>query len=62
MDPLELRRKRAGLIEQMRALISKADEEKRDLSGEEEESFKKMEEDVRKYDGQIKREEVLRSL
>lgn len=62
MDPLELRRKRAGLIEQMRALISKADEEKRDLSGEEEESFKKMEEDVRKYDGQIKREEGLRSL
>lgn len=62
MDPLELRRKRAGLIQQMRALISKADEEKRDLSGEEEESFKKMEEDVRKYDGQIKREEGLRSL
>lgn len=62
MDPLELRRKRAGLIEQMRALIDKADEEKRDLSGEEEESYQKLEEDVRRLDGQIKREEALRSL
>ncbi|MDY6796965.1 MAG: phage major capsid protein [Actinomycetota bacterium] len=62
MDPIELRRKRAGLIKQMRDMIDKAEEEKRDLSGEEDESYKKIEEDVRKLDGEIKREETLRSL
>jgi len=62
MDPLESRRKRAALVGEMRALIEKAETEKRNLSGEEEGSYKKMEEDVRDLGVEIKREESLRGL
>lgn len=62
MDPLELRRKRASVIEQMRALINKAESERRDLSSDEARRYKDMEDQVRSLDGQIKREEGLRGL
>jgi HK97 family phage major capsid protein len=62
MNPLELRRKRAGIIEQMRALINTAQNAGRGLTSSEESRYKDMEAEVKRLDGDIQREEGLRSL
>jgi len=62
MDPKELRRKRAALIGDMRAMLDSAEAEKRDLTGEEDESYRRMQEDVRKLGRDIDRLEDLRKL
>ena len=56
MNALEMRQKAATIMEQMKALIVKAGEEKRDLNGEEIGSWQKMKTD---YDGLVAQIEVV---
>ena len=54
---LELKQKRANLIHDARALLDKADEEKRSLSNEEDEQYNRMDEDIDKLSKDIERME-----
>ena len=62
MDILEMKQKRAGLVQQARALIDKADSEKRELTAEEETSYDKYMEDVDKIGSTIEKEERLKKV
>ena len=63
-DPIELRQKRATLIEEARGILARAEkaEEKRDITSEEEEQFDRMMADADKLKTEYEREENLRSL
>jgi HK97 family phage major capsid protein len=59
MNVTEMKQKRAGLVNQMRALLNKAEAEKRDLNTEEKSSYDAMEKDVDMLGTQIDRAERL---
>jgi len=59
---LEMRQERAKLIKQARDLVDKAEAEKRSLSAEEEEQYKKIMDDVEELRKKIEKEEQLRKL
>lgn len=54
---LEMRQKRAALIQQAREILDKAEEEKRDLTAEEEQQYERIMADVDKLAKDIEREE-----
>lgn len=53
---------RAGLIEEMRGILNKAESESRDLSGEERQEYDRREERVTELTGDIRRHEQVKSL
>ncbi len=56
----EMLEKRAALVKSARELVDRADEEKRDLSAEEQETYDKHFAEIGKMDERIKKEEALR--
>ncbi len=62
MDTNELRRKRAGLVQQARDLLKRAESENRDLSAEEVKQYDAIMADVDKLADQIQREERQQAL
>lgn len=56
----EMKRKRAALVAEARKILDRAEEEKRDLSAEEKDSYDKFFADIRSLGEAIKREEELR--
>lgn len=58
-DPNKLRQERAKLLEQARSICKKADDEKRDMTPEEEQECDRMLEDADRLMGNISREEKL---
>jgi len=61
-DPVELRQQRAQLIHDARALLDKADEEKRDLTAEENQHYEDIMSDAGDLKRQFEREEQLRGV
>jgi len=59
---LEMRQKRAAAVKQARDILDRAETEKRDLTAEEEEQYKKIMTDVEELRKKIEREEQLRTL
>lgn len=59
---LEMRQQRAKLIKQARDLVDRAEAEKRSLTAEEEEQYKRIMNDVEELRKKIEREEQLRAL
>lgn len=61
-DILELRQKRAALVKQAREILDRAEEEKRDLTAEEEEQYDRIMADVDSLGTRVEREERLARL
>lgn len=59
MKLVELRQQKGELVTQMRAILDRADAEKRAVSGEEDQAYKKIEEDLDKTSARIVTEEQL---
>lgn len=59
---LEMRRKRAKLVEEARAILDKAEEEKRSLTAEEEQQYERIMADVDELAKKIQREERMQAL
>lgn len=62
MSILELRRKKASVIEQMRALHEKSVKEERDFSEEEDAEYNSLKSQIEVLDGKLKRAEELEAL
>lgn len=62
MSLLEMRQDKAGMVKEMRLLVAKAEDEKRNLSEEENRQFSELDQKVKDIDGKIEREERLELL
>ncbi len=59
---VEAKKERAGLVKQAREILDTADKEKRSLTTEEEEKYKKIDSDIEAIGKRIEREESLRAI